>query len=51
MVIPAQVGAQNINKDSVKNPIPQVNALDSIAVKDLSERSRRCDCGACPFDI
>ena len=37
MVIPAQVGAQNINKDSVKNPIPQVNALDSIAVKDLSE--------------
>ena len=37
MVIPAQVGAQNINKDSVKKPIPQVNALDSIAVKDLSE--------------
>lgn len=37
MVIPAQVEAQNINKDSVKNPIPQVNALDSIAVKDLSE--------------
>ena len=37
MVIPAQVGAQNINKDSVKNPIPQVNALDSIAVEDLSE--------------
>ena len=37
MVIPAQVGAQNINKDSIKNPIPQVNALDSIAVKDLSE--------------
>ena len=37
MVIPAQVGAQNINKDSVKNSIPQVNALDSIAVKDLSE--------------
>ena len=37
MVIPAQVGAQNINKDSVKSPIPQVNALDSIAVKDLSE--------------
>ena len=37
MVIPAQVGAQNINKDSVKTPIPQVNALDSIAVKDLSE--------------
>ena len=37
MVIPAQVRAQNINKDSVKNPIPQVNALDSIAVKDLSE--------------
>jgi len=31
MVIPAQVGAQNINKDSVKK------ALDSIAVKDLSE--------------
>ena len=28
---------QNINKDSVKNPIPQVNALDSIAVEDLSE--------------
>ena len=37
MVIPAQVGAQNINKDSVKKTIPQVNALDSIAVKDLSE--------------
>ena len=37
MVIPAQVGAQNINKDSVKKPIPQVNALDSIVVKDLSE--------------
>ena len=37
MVIPAQVGAQNINKDSVKKPILQVNALDSIAVKDLSE--------------
>ena len=37
IVIPAQVGAQNINKDSVKNPIPQVNALDSIAVEDLSE--------------
>ena len=37
MVSPAQVGAQNINKDSVKKPIPQVNALDSIAVKDLSE--------------
>lgn len=40
MVIPAQVGAQNINKDSVKNPIPQVNALDSIAVKDLSDGAK-----------
>ena len=40
MVIPAQVGAQNINKDSVKKPIPQVNALDSIAVKDLSDGAK-----------
>ncbi len=37
MVVPAQVEAQNINKDSLKTSVPQVNALDSVAVKDLSE--------------
>ena len=37
MVVPAQVEAQNINKDSQKTSVPQVNALDSVAVKDLSE--------------
>ncbi len=37
MVIPAQVEAQNINKDSLKTSVPQVNALDSVAVKDLSD--------------
>lgn len=37
MVVPAQVGAQNINKDSLKTSVPQVNALDSVAVKDLSD--------------
>ena len=37
MVVPAQVEAQNINKDSLKTSVPQVNALDTIAVKDLSE--------------
>ena len=36
MVVPAQVEAQNINKDSLKTSVPQVNALDSVAVKDLS---------------
>jgi hypothetical protein len=36
MVVPAQVEAQNINKDSLKASVPQVNALDSVAVKDLS---------------
>ena len=37
MVVPAQVEAQNINKDSLKTSVPQVNALDSVAVKDLSD--------------
>lgn len=37
IVVPAQVEAQNINKDSLKTSVPQVNALDTIAVKDLSE--------------
>ncbi|WP_273533993.1 carboxypeptidase-like regulatory domain-containing protein [Prevotella aurantiaca] len=37
MVVPAQLEAQNINKDSLKTSVPQVNALDTIAVKDLSE--------------
>lgn len=37
MVVPAQVEAQNINKDSLKTSVPQVNALDNVAVKDLSE--------------
>ncbi len=37
MVVPAQVEAQNISKDSLKTSVPQVNALDSVAVKDLSE--------------
>ena len=36
MVVPAQVEAQNINKDSLKTSVPQVNALGSVAVKDLS---------------
>ena len=37
MVVPAQLEAQNINKDSLKTSVPQVNALDSVTVKDLSE--------------
>ena len=37
MVVPAQVEAQNINNDSLKTSVPQVNALDSVAVKDLSD--------------
>ena len=37
MVVPAQGEAQNINKDSLKTSVPQVNALDSVAVKDLSD--------------
>ena len=36
MVIPAQVEAQNINNDSLKTSVPQVNALDSVVVIDLS---------------
>lgn len=37
MVVPIQDVAHNIKQDNFKKPIPQVNALDSIAVKDLSE--------------
>jgi hypothetical protein len=36
MVVPAQVEAQNINNDSLKTSVPQVNALDSVVVIDLS---------------
>ena len=37
MVVPAQVGAQNINKDCLKTSVRQDKALDSVAVKDLSD--------------
>lgn len=37
MVVPAQVEAQDIRKDSAKTCVLQVQALDTIAVKDLSD--------------
>ena len=37
MVVPIQDVAHNIKQDNFKKPVPQVNALDSIAVKDLSD--------------
>lgn len=40
MVVPIQDVAHNIKQDNFKKPVPQVNALDSIAVKDLSDGAK-----------
>ena len=40
MVAPIQDVAHNIKQDNFKKPVPQVNALDSIAVKDLSDGAK-----------
>ena len=38
--VPIQDVAHNIKQDNFKKPVPQVNALDSIAVKDLSDGAK-----------
>ena len=40
MVAPIQDVAHNIKQDNFKKPVLQVNALDSIAVKDLSDGAK-----------